>query len=144
MDKIDIKEIVAIVICIVVVIGVSLYFAGFLDNDEEDTVYGDDITDIHNNDSPAEESSSGSLKIKIEYNGTFTAGYGSANKNDDFTSSGSREIDLGNSTYVDVGAKKSDDSSGLLKLTILKGDKVVSEKTTTDPYGEVIIHYSIN
>ena len=143
MDKIDKTEIAGIVIFIVAVIGISLYLGGFFEIGENDTLKGQNITDIPGKDSPAEESSDGSLKIKIEYDGTFTAGYGSANKNDDFTSSGSREIDLGNSTYVDVGAKKSDESSGLLKLTILKGDKVVSEKTTTDPYGEVIIHYSL-
>jgi uncharacterized repeat protein (TIGR02543 family) len=87
------------------------------------------------------------LRIKISYPGKFTAGYGagngtkSANKKDDFTSSGYVEINLGNSTYVNVGAKKCDNSSKLLKLSVLKGDKVVAEKITREPYGEVKISY---
>ncbi|MCL2311351.1 MAG: InlB B-repeat-containing protein [Firmicutes bacterium] len=82
------------------------------------------------------------LKIRIEYDGVFHAGYGSANKyREGFTTKGSYYEDLGNSNYVDVGAKKDDGSSKLLKLSVLKGNKVVAEKTTRDPYGEVIINY---
>ncbi|MCL2115400.1 MAG: DUF4062 domain-containing protein [Methanobrevibacter sp.] len=90
--------------------------------------------------SPVQESN-GNLKIKIEYDGEFTAGYGSHDQNDDFTATDYWEIDLGDSPYVDVGAKKSDSGNGLLKLFVLKGEKIVAEKTTTDPYGEIIIHY---
>jgi len=89
------------------------------------------------------------LKIKIEYNDKFTAGYSAGNKIDhtnaikheDFDSTGYVVKNLGDLTWVSVGAKKSDDSSKLLKLSVLKGDKVVAEKTTRNPHGEIIINY---
>ena len=140
MDK---TVIIAIIIGIVV-LGGGLYFGGVFNTEDNSILNGDTIDDASVNDIPANEPFDGILMIRIEYDGMFTAGYGSANKNDDFTATGSQEIDLGNSSYVDVGAKKSDDSSRLLKLTILKDGVVVAEKTTSDPYGEVIIHYTIN
>ena len=134
MDNIEIG---AIVIVITVIIGLGLHFGGVFNSEDNNTV--EEVSII--NSTPAEPIT-GSLKIKIEYDGEFTGGYGSNNQNDDFTAQGSKEINLGDAaTYVNVGAKKSDGSSGVLTLSVLKGDTIVAEKNTTAPYGEIKIDY---
>lgn len=82
------------------------------------------------------------LKIKIEYNGKFTSGYGTNTKNrKGFHSEGYYEEFLKGASYINIGAEKSDGSNRKLTISVLKGDKVVAKKTTTHPYGEVKIYY---
>jgi len=81
MDKIEIG---AIVLAIVVICGVGLYLLGVFENNEKKD-FGNktpNYTSIKN--SAANQSSfGGSLKIRIQYDSLFTAGYGRVDKNDD-------------------------------------------------------------
>jgi hypothetical protein len=139
----DNSEIAAIIITIVVIVGLGLYLGGVFNSEENNNLENNTTDEVPVVNNSTVESATGSLKIKIEYDGEFTGGYGSDNQNDDFTNRGSKVINLGeDATYVNVGAKKSDGGSGLLTLSILKGDSVVAEKNTTVPYGEIKIDYS--
>ncbi|KZX16777.1 hypothetical protein MBCUT_06410 [Methanobrevibacter cuticularis] len=80
-------------------------------------------------------------KIVVDYNGSYTMGYGSDFTHDDTSSSGHKEFNLNQSSYINVGAKKSDGSDGKLNLSIMRGNRVIEKESTTDPYGEVIIHF---
>ena len=142
---------VIIILVLVTLIAGAIYFSGMFQEDSIDVVNnthdGDNSTDdpIDMNSSYKSENTnntaSSSYKIVIDYNGKYTAGYGSANKHDDVTTAGHQEFDLGETTYVDVGAKKSDGGSGKLRIAIYKGDKLVKEGSTSEPYGEIILSY---
>lgn len=79
--------------------------------------------------------------IDIDYNGTFNAGFDSETvKKEGFTSNNHVAFTLENTSYVNVGAEKADGGSGTLTLKVMKGDKVIEEKSTSEPYGEVKIN----
>ena len=151
--KIYTKIVIIILILAIAVTGLLYFFGGFqsdvdVDNNNNATTIIDDNAGLNDSDTNKSHenkdnnnAASSGYRIMIDYNGEYTAGYGSANQHDDVTTAGHQEYDLGETTYVDVGAKKSDGGSGELRLAIYKGDKLVEEKTTTSPYGEVIINY---
>ncbi|MDL2247064.1 hypothetical protein LJB96_05560 [Methanobrevibacter sp. OttesenSCG-928-K11] len=83
-------------------------------------------------------------KLVISYNGPYTAGWGSASSSSDVSTSGYQEYNLGKTTYVDVGAKKSNGGTEALTIQIYKENQLVEQKSTNNPYGEVIINYKEN
>ena len=123
---------------------VGVYFSDIASvNSSENLVNSnnDSSENIINDNTSTNDIDNDELKIVIDYNGKYTAGYGSAYSNNDVTTAGYQEYNLGKTSYVDVGAKKSDSSSNLLKITIYKGNKIVKEGSTSAPYGEVVLHY---
>ncbi|WP_409199910.1 hypothetical protein [Methanobrevibacter sp. DSM 116169] len=140
------KQIIAGILIIAAIISIGAYGYGFLNSDltqstNENVNTSQDIKNTTNNSTKNTTDENEDYKIVIDYDGPFTAGYGSANAHDDVTSSGHREYDLGKTTYVDVGVKKSDSSNNELKVTIYKGNTIVKEDSTSEPNGEIVLHY---
>lgn len=137
------KKIILAIFVIAIIISVLGHVSGFFERiDQQNPAFLDsNENNISINQTNNENSQDSKYKIVIEYNGLYTAGYGSANKNDDVTTSGFNEYYLEDTNYVDVGAKKADGGNGELKISIMKGNVIVEEKTTSQPYGEIIINY---
>ncbi|WP_067258853.1 hypothetical protein [Methanobrevibacter cuticularis] len=144
----DINKVgIGLVIALLLVSGICFGFT-LVNNDLQSNpsgpISGSDEGNNNNsviNTTDSKENYPSDYKIVIDYDGPYTSGYGTEFTNDDFTTSGRKQIDVGQTSHIDVGAKKSDGSNEQLTLSILKGDKVVETKSTTDPYGEVIINF---
>ena len=85
--------------------------------------------------------------IEIEYPGQFHAGFGSENLNrEGFTTNNIHVENLGDTSYINIGAKKDSSDSGTLTLIIKKKwllyEGIVASNSTSSPYGEVELHYS--
>lgn len=121
-----------LVIFFLVILGV---IAGYAINNGNS---GYDLVDINS----MSNSTSVNYTIVVDYDGPYTAGYGTEFSNYDFTSNGPTEFSVGNTSFINVGAKKSDGSNRKLTLSIMRGDKVIEEESTTAPYGEVKINFN--
>jgi len=86
--------------------------------------------------------------IQISHDGEYTGGFGSEHLTiPEFTEYAYKQFNLGNTNYIDVGAKKSTDNLKAIKLKILKkrminifGDEKLAENVTSTPYGEVVLN----
>lgn len=86
--------------------------------------------------------------IQIDHDGEYTAGFGSEQlTKEGFTGYSFEEFDLGDTSYVDAGAKKSTDNSKAIKLKILKkrminigGYEKIAENITSTPYGNIVLN----
>lgn len=86
--------------------------------------------------------------IQIDHDGEYAAGFGSEHlTKEGFTGYSFEEFDLGDTSYVDVGAKKSTDNSKAIKLKILKKRMInmgsyekIAENITSAPYGNIVLN----
>jgi len=124
-----------VLLCVIVLVifasvGLGFYFDGFNNSLNQSDSSGDAVSNVD-----------AGYRIVVDYDGPYTSGYGTEFDKYDFTSEGYNDFDVGNTSFINVGAKKSDGSNKKLTLKIMKGNSVVEEKTTTKPYGEVTIHF---
>lgn len=148
-EKLDKNKKILIIGSIGVLLVVAVGTGYLLNSDDSADILYDETSNTTNVNTTSNDSvdsndisASADYKIVINYDGPYTAGYGTEFDNYDFTSEGHTEFDVGNTSFINVGAKKSDGSSGKLTISIMNGDKVVEEKSTTAPHGEIKVHFS--
>ncbi|MDD1694565.1 MAG: hypothetical protein LUQ71_07555, partial [Methanoregula sp.] len=79
--------------------------------------------------------------IRIEYNGNYTASYGTSGRMKDITGNGEQYYQIpAKDEIVDATVMKLDESGGLLKASIYNNGVLAASGSTTKPHGTVEIH----